>query len=229
MDKYKISFYVLMLLMIFLIGFKLCVNLKNEDKNEIKSNLEDVQIGNYIIKKNNNFSYHNTSERNKKIEYIVIHYTGAETSALSYVEFFNNPLSTNASADYFVDYNGDIYQYNLDIDNRYSWAVGGDNENSLGGSLYGIVNNENSISIELCVRSNGAKDANMYGWSFNSVTLEASIELVKHLMEKYGISIDNVIRHYDVNGKLCPGIIGWNEDSGSVNEWEKFKTMISLQ
>lgn len=228
MNKYKILFYVLIFLMIFLIGFKLIDNFKIKENNDIKINLEDEQLGDYTLIKNKNFSYHNTSERNKKIEYIVIHYTGEELSAPIYIELFNDSNTTHASADYFVDFNGDIYQYNLEIDGRYTWAVGGENENSLGGSLYNIVNNENSISIELCVRRNGAIGANMEGWNFNFSTLDATVELVRYLMEKYGISIDNVIRHYDVNGKLCPGIIGWNKDSGSEEAWLNLKKKISL-
>ena len=55
-------------------------------------------------------------------------------------------------------------------------------------------------------------------------------------MKKYNISVDNVIRHYDVSGKHCPGIIGWNDEpitdlktgknTGSWNnseQWFKFK------
>ncbi|MGN1415255.1 MAG: SPOR domain-containing protein, partial [Oscillospiraceae bacterium] len=38
---------------------------------------------------------------------------------------------------------------------------------------------------------------------------------------------DHVIRHYDVTGKLCPGMIGWNADSGSEAEWEDFRKAIS--
>ena len=35
--------------------------------------------------------------------------------------------------------------------------------------------------------------------------------LVRYLMKKYGIPKTNVVRHYDVTGKLCPGIYGWND------------------
>ena len=34
----------------------------------------------------------------------------------------------------------------------------------------------------------------------------------KKIMEKYNVPIERVIRHYDVSGKLCPGIIGWNNE-----------------
>ncbi len=228
MDKYRFLFYVIMFVMLFFIGYKLVVDFNGEVNNDYKSDLEDEHLGDYIIKKNKNFGYHNTSERNKKIEYIVIHYTGIDVDASEFMNFFNNSNVTHASADYFVAYNGDIYQYNLDIENRYSWSVGGEAIKNLGGSLYGIVDNENSINIELCVKRNGAKEANKSGWKFNDETIDATIDLVKYLMKKYDIPVDNVVRHYDVNGKLCPGIIGWNQDSGSEQEWLSFKNRISF-
>ena len=45
-------------------------------------------------------------------------------------------------------------------------------------------------------------------------------------MELYGIDADHVIRHYDVNGKCCPGIIGWNKDTGDESKWEAFHAAI---
>ena len=36
------------------------------------------------------------------------------------------------------------------------------------------------------------------------------------------IPAENDVRHYDVTGKLCPDIIGWNEDSGNAKKCEEF-------
>ena len=30
-------------------------------------------------------------------------------------------------------------------------------------------------------------------------------------MQQYGIPIGRVVRHYDITGKLCPAIVGWND------------------
>ena len=46
-------------------------------------------------------------------------------------------------------------------------------------------------------------------------------------MQTYNIPADRVIRHYDVSGKLCPGIIGWNEDSKDISQWKEFKTKLT--
>lgn len=41
-------------------------------------------------------------------------------------------------------------------------------------------------------------------------------------MKKYNIDIDHVVRHYDVNGKLCPNCNGLLND----NVWQTFKNNI---
>ena len=48
-------------------------------------------------------------------------------------------------------------------------------------------------------------------------------ELLKPIAEELNIDINHIIRHYDVNGKICPGITGWNLDSGSEAAWFDFK------
>ena len=53
------------------------------------------------------------------------------------------------------------------------------------------------------------------------------MELTRYLMAEYGIDADHVVRHYDVSGKLCPGIIGWNKESGSEKAWQAFKARLT--
>ena len=45
-------------------------------------------------------------------------------------------------------------------------------------------------------------------------------------MKEYNIDVNHVIRHYDVNGKPCLGVIGWNADSGDESKWKEFKAKI---
>ena len=186
------------------------------------------------IKITNQTSYSNTtSYLNRPIKYIVLHYTAGSTSkagsARNTAVMFSKP-STYASADFIVD-DETIVQFNPDIKNRYCWHCG-DNKNmfSMGGSLYGKCTNTNSIGIEVCSTNPNyqASDfANSKKWSFTDKVVENSVELVKYLMQTYNIPIENVIRHYDVTGKLCPGIIGWNEDSGNAKKWEEFKSRLT--
>ena len=100
--------------------------------------------------------------------------------------------------------------------------------NTQGGRLYGTAKNSNCVSLEIC--STNSKREITYpndpAYSFTDGVLEKAVEAVKYLMDLYGIDADHVIRHYDVNGKCCPGIIGWNKDSGDESKWEAFHATI---
>lgn len=177
-------------------------------------------------------SYNNTTAYgNRPIQYIVIHYTAGSTSrsgsAVNTAEYFVN---AGASADFIVDDNN-IVQYNPDIKNRYCWHCGDlKNPYSQGGSFYGKCNNYNSIGIEICsTNPNYSQNdlANSPKWSFTNAAVDMAVELTKYLMQTYGIDANHVIRHYDATGKPCPGIIGWNADSGDESKWKAFKARLS--
>ena len=166
----------------------------------------------------------------RQIQYLVIHYTAGviskRGSASGCASWFANP-SAGGSADYIIDEETFI-QYNPDPLNRYCHAVGGSRFNTKGGRLYGIAKNANCVSLEICSTNTKGKITypNDYAYSFTDEVLQKAVEVVKYLMELYGIDADHVIRHYDVNGKCCPGIIGWNKDSGSEAKWEEFHAAI---
>lgn len=157
---------------------------------------------------------HITSCPNRQLKYIVIHYTaGGSSKTGAAMNTRNVFLQRPASADFIVD-DGTIVQINPDIRNYYCWAVG-DKRNPYtgGGTLNGIASNRNTINIEICstlVKGTSASAANHDGWTFNKPAVDNAIALTRYLMSAYNISRQNVIRHYDVTGKLCPGIPGWN-------------------
>ena len=184
------------------------------------------------IRKHTSYSKTNAAA-NRPLQYIVIHYTAGSTSrsgaAVNTADFWaTGPYE--GSADFVVD-DELIVQYNPDLKNRLCWHCGdGKNYYSKGGSFYGKCSNYNSIGIEICSTNlNYSPDdpANSPKWSFTSAAVDRAVELTKYLMQTYGIDADHVIRHYDVSGKLCPGIIGWNEDSKDVSKWEAFKARLS--
>lgn len=173
-----------------------------------------------------------TALSGRTIKYIVIHYTAGSTSktgaAYNNAVRFSNP-SVGASADFIVD-DTTAVQYNPDVKNRYCWHCGDNKAYTKGGSYYGKCTNANSIGIEVCCtnpRWSNSTPANSPDWSFTNAAIEKAVELTKYLMQTYGIDADHVIRHYDVSGKLCPGIIGWNEDSKDVSKWKAFKARLS--
>ena len=178
---------------------------------------------------------HNTSPRKVAIRYIAIHYTAGTTSkkgsARNTANWFANPKNTNGSADYIVD-DGEVVRYNPNPKTRYTWAVGDKFKASKGGGKwYGKCTNRNSISVEICSSlAEGypyPQNPNSKGWYFTDEVIANAVELVKELMRIYNVPASNVIRHYDVTGKICPGIIGWNEDSGDTSAWQQFRKAIA--
>ena len=177
-------------------------------------------------------SYSNTtSYYNRPLDYIVVHYTAGTTSrtgsAYNTAVMFSNPY-IYASADFIVD-DTTAVQFNPDIRNVYCWHCGDNKNYNKGASFYGKCQNYNSIGIEVCSSNKtgqmtAANDNNYY---FTDAVVNKTSELVKYLMQTYDIPASRVIRHYDVTGKYCPGIKGWNEDSGDASKWIAFKAKIS--
>ena len=158
---------------------------------------------------------HVTRCQNRPLRYIAIHYTAGSRSVKGQAMQARNVfLQRKASADFCVD-DETIVQVNPDIRNYYCWAVGdARNKWTGGGSLYGKAVNKNTVSIEICSTLRAGTSAvtpNHEGWSLSDKALGQARRLVRHLMAEYGIPKENVIRHYDASGKLCPGIIGWND------------------
>ncbi len=150
------------------------------------------------------------------IIYLVFHYTANKTDkAKSNANYFKNNI-VKASAHYFVDEN-EIYQSVDDL--RIAYSVGGakwsDCSSTGGGSMYGRITNTNSISIEMCSTNGVIPEA----------TIQNAVKLGKEIMKKYNIPLSNVYRHFDVNGKHCPGWDGWYGKNSS--KWIEFKNKLS--
>lgn len=158
---------------------------------------------------------HISYSANRPIKYIAIHYTAGSTSRAGAARGARNVfLSRRASADFVVD-DAEIVQITPDVENYYCWGVGDDKKTSSGGGqLYGIATNKNTVSVEICsclTRGCSPAYANHKGWYFTDASLENALKLIRYLMKKYGVPKTNVVRHYDVSGKLCPGVEGWND------------------
>lgn len=146
------------------------------------------------------------------IKFIVMHYTAndGDTDENNGKYFANNYVG--ASAHYFVDGNS-ITQSVPDDYNAYH----------CGAYRYKhpTCRNSNSIGIEICdERRNGV----VYP---TNETISNALELAKYLMEKYNIPKENVIRHYDVTGKLCPAY--WCGNSNNDGLWKsEFHNKLSV-
>lgn len=151
------------------------------------------------------------SRKETPIKYLVIHDTGNTNpgaGALNHRNYVENNRR-GASAHYFVD-DKVIVQYVGD-----SLAAGsvGDGKGRFG------ITNSNSLSIEMCINSDG-NYLEMY---------KNTVELTKNLMKKFNIPWDRVVRHYDASRKNCPGHMRpnnwekWNEFKEDIKkpiEWE---------
>lgn len=184
-----------------------------------------------------------TRTPNRTIKYLAIHYTAGASSASGRAKGMKSSWekSKRASADFGVD-DATMVQFNPDPKNYKCWSVG-DKKNpySGGGRLYKIATNANTISIEICSNlksGTSASKTNHEGWYFTEAALNNAVRLAKILMKKYNIPLERVVRHYDISGKVCPGLIHWNlaplndtkgNKIGKTNdesEWLKFKNRL---
>lgn len=142
-----------------------------------------------------------TVKSNRDIEYIVVHYTGnVGDTAYNNTKYFKSEYR-GSSAHYFVDEDS-IWQCVEDKD--VAWHCG-----TQGKYYHKECRNANAIGVEMC---------NSVG---RNLTVEKNTaELVRHLMDKYDVDIDHVVRHYDVTLKDCPKTFLDN------SVWEKFKLQV---
>lgn len=136
-----------------------------------------------------------TKGRAKAIKYIVIHYTAndGDTDEGNGAYFANNDV--DASANWFVDEDSATHSV---LEANTAWQCGGALQGSGGHTYYQKCINANSIGIEMC------SDIKNGVYIITEKTIENTVELTRYLMEKYSVPIANVIRHYDVTGKICP-------------------------
>ena len=152
-----------------------------------------------------------------RIRYIVIHYTGSLGTAKEQCQYLAGG-NRNRSAHYFVGYEGEIWQ--SVEDENIAWHCGAKHYK------HSECRNANSIGIELCVRKKdqSRKSAEDKDWYFEDATVEAAVELTRYLMMKYGVPASNILRHYDVTGKICPAPYVHNT---TQHTWEEFMENVS--
>lgn len=114
---------------------------------------------------------------------IIIHWVGnAGSSAMGNRNYFESLKYKKiyASSQYIIGLNGEIIACMPEDEVAY----------------HAINYNLNSIGIENCHPDWGGK--------FNDKTYNSLIELLTYLCKKYGLNQNDIIRHYDATGKVCP-------------------------
>lgn len=129
---------------------------------------------------------------------IVIHYTANPGSTAQQNRDYFNGLKdsheTSASSHFVVGLDGEIVQC------VPTWEI----------AYASNERNHDTISIECCHPDETGK--------FNEATYRSVVQLTAFLCKKYGLTEENVIRHYDVTGKICPKYFVEHEDA-----WQTFK------
>lgn len=140
----------------------------------------------------------------EKINGIVIHYTANPKSTAKqnrdYFEGLKDSHETKASSHFVVGIKGEIVQCIPSSEISYA-------SNS---------RNSDTLSIECCHKDKSGK--------FTKETYQSLVELVGWLCQRFGLTSEQVIRHYDVTGKNCPKYFVEHED-----EWEQFKKDVDVQ
>lgn len=134
----------------------------------------------------------------KRVKAVVIHYVGNAGSTAKanrdYFESLGESGERSASSHFVVGTEGEIIQC-IPL-NEISYASNN--------------RNKDTISIEVCHPDNRGK--------FTDATYQSLIELVAWLVDTYDLDKDDIIRHYDVTGKICPKYYVENPDA-----WNKLK------
>lgn len=185
------------------IAIKIIMPEPGTDKNqtvileETLSNQEEIQI-NYLTR--NPYSRPGTGL--KKIKGVVVHYTANPgTSAennRSYFEGLATKRTTKASSHYIIGIDGEIIQC-IPL-NEQAYASND--------------RNDDTISIECCHPDETGE--------FTKETYESLVALTAALCNEFNLHEDDVIRHYDVTGKLCPLYYVEHEDA-----WDGFHTDVT--
>lgn len=121
----------------------------------------------------------------KKVKGVVIHYVGNPgTTAQANRDYFQSlsdgTAGVYASAHFVVGLEGEVVQCIPLTEISYA-------SNS---------RNADTISIEVCHPGTDGK--------FSPVTYRRVVELTAWLCQKFHLTAEDVIRHYDVTGKICP-------------------------
>ena len=172
---------------------------------------------------NENLSQVPASRGSNKIEFIVIHYLGVPNADNPYL------YGGGYGGHYNIKRDGSIYLA-ANPKTAVVWHCGGGLQGSSGHTFHGICTNYNSIGIECGVAANTTQkdlsgDSGL--WYFTEATQESLVYLVSKLMDEYGISIDHVIRHYDVTGKICPNPYVKNNNYQTSWTWDQFKANLA--
>ena len=218
MKKYRLIYImsgsIILLIVLCIVFFmRKDVGSSNESNEKITTQAEEIQTTKYedpFLKSDaitERFltvnEYSRPGKKLRKVKGVVVHYVAnPNTTAENNRNYFENLKDTHersASSHYIVGLEGEILQC-IPLD-EIAYASND--------------RNNDTIAIECCHPDATGK--------FNSMTYESLVNLTAALCNTYNLDPNkDVIRHYDVTGKMCPLYFVENED-----EWHYFLMQVN--
>lgn len=142
--------------------------------------------------------YSRPGTQTEKIRNIVIHYTANPGTTAkqnrNYFENLKDAKTTKASSHFIVGLEGEIVQC------VPTWEV----------AYASNDRNGDTVSIETCHKTEDG--------SYTKETYRSMVQLTAWLCEKFHLTEKDIIRHYDITGKICPKHFVEDETA-----WTQFK------
>lgn len=148
---------------------------------------------------------------------VVIHWTGNPSAdAKAHVRYFNqlskqkaddDVVDRYASAHYFIGTRGNIEQ--LIPEDEVAYHAGGKEYIQEALDHFNCTwPNAFLIGLELC--------HNDWSGEFTDETIDAAQRLTRRILDEHNLDVKDVVRHFDITGKLCPkwyveNEVAWSE------------------
>ena len=203
--SYSISLPGIIYIVVFLLvilGSSLLIHhlieIKSENKKEEKAVTKQVERPELLVDLLTVNEYSRPGLALEQVNGIVVHYTANPGSTAQqnrdYFEGLKDSKATKASAHFVVGISGEIVQCIPTKEIAYA------------------SNNRNSdtVAIETCHLDESGQ--------YTKETYDSLVALCAFLCGKFNLTSKNIIRHYDVTGKICPKYFVDHEDA-----WEDFK------
>ena len=193
-NRYGRLFKLILLLLVIAILSRVCVscNLFGDARPEYLKNIEMPSWVDVQIIDRGDMS--RTGRPLEKFSNVVVHYVANPMSTAQQNRDYFQSAQSSVSAHFVVGLNGEIIQC---IPLHEQSSASNDR-------------NKDTISIEVCHPDTTGK--------FNEATYNSLIKLCAWLCDTGKLKGEDVIRHYDVTGKICPKYFVDHEDA-----WAQFK------
>ena len=191
---------VVLVILTVVLGIYSCVadRYRNKENTGIKVDASKPEIDVQLLDVN---EYSRPGIESDPITGIVVHYTANPGSTAQnnrdYFEGLKDSHETSVSSHFVVGLDGEIIQC------VPTWEI----------AYASNERNNDTVSIETCHPDESGK--------FTEDTYKSLVQLTAWLCTKFGLDEEDVIRHYDVTGKICPKYFvedeqAWNLFKGDV-------------